>query len=90
MPCCDVKSNNGGFWTFNPTSAGKLLLELWLAAIWEDSVVEKKIWTKTAVLDYGLLAHILSQNKMKNASVNLFRVSLAQLCLNNHFTSILP
>ncbi len=45
-PCCDVKSNNGGFWTFNPTSAGKLLLELWLAALWQDSVVERKIWAQ--------------------------------------------
>ncbi len=74
VPCCDVKSNNGGFWTFSPTSAGKLLLELWLAALWQDSVVERKIWTQNSWLDYGLLGKILAADKMDNYSLNIFRV----------------
>ena len=58
---CTAMNVNGGIWVFNPTEMGRMMLEMWLAYIWEDSVVKGKIWNGTSTLDYVFLVGVILQ-----------------------------
>lgn len=46
---------------FNPTPVGRILVELWLAAVWDDSVVKERMWNLTASFDFRHLIESVIQ-----------------------------
>lgn len=55
IPPCTGITVNGGFWVFSPSPVGKLLLDLWVAAMFQEYWVSGKLQLGTVQMDYQLV-----------------------------------
>lgn len=64
-PVCCQNPINGGFWMVRANPRGANLLRSWAARLFEDGVVQGKLFTGSAILDQEMLTVLVSSRSVR-------------------------
>lgn len=78
MTCCNspIPNVNGGECLVHPTEGGRLLMDLWYKLVYQNYVIEGRMWNGTARMDQSLLWVVLNDPGVRSNGIRALMASM--------------